>query len=94
MVKIDYINLVCMTLQTASTLPDSSLHDSSNSQKGVAMLFNSFECVSFSCHFQDFFDLLVISLCAGGMFTFPLISSILGVHCKLSQPQLTTIVLA
>ncbi len=48
----------------------------------------------FSVIVENFFDLLVLSLCAGGMFTFPLISSILGLHCKLSQPQLTTIVLA
>ncbi|KAF9532286.1 major facilitator superfamily domain-containing protein [Crepidotus variabilis] len=34
------------------------------------------------------------ALCAGAMFTFPLISPILGRHCKLTQPQLTTVVLA
>ncbi|CAA7271802.1 unnamed protein product [Cyclocybe aegerita] len=34
------------------------------------------------------------ALCAGGMFTFPLISPVLAAHCKLSQPQLTTIILA
>jgi len=40
------------------------------------------------------FSIGLNALCAGGMFTFPLVSSIVGAHCKLSQPQLTTIVLA
>ncbi|KDQ60735.1 hypothetical protein JAAARDRAFT_31710 [Jaapia argillacea MUCL 33604] len=34
------------------------------------------------------------ALCAGGIFTFPLISPALASHLKLTQPQLTTIVLA
>ncbi|KZT26282.1 MFS general substrate transporter [Neolentinus lepideus HHB14362 ss-1] len=34
------------------------------------------------------------ALCAGGIFTFPLISPALATHLKLTQPQLTTIVLA
>ncbi|TDL27362.1 MFS general substrate transporter [Rickenella mellea] len=34
------------------------------------------------------------ALCAGGIFTFPLISPALSTHLKLTQPQLTTIALA
>ncbi|KAL5490294.1 hypothetical protein ACEPAI_5127 [Sanghuangporus weigelae] len=34
------------------------------------------------------------ALCAGGIFTFPLLSPSLAEHLKLTQPQLTTIVLA
>lgn len=34
------------------------------------------------------------ALCAGGIFTFPLMSPVLADHSKLSQPQLTTIALA
>ncbi|TFK54969.1 MFS general substrate transporter [Heliocybe sulcata] len=34
------------------------------------------------------------ALCAGGIFTFPLMSPALATHLKLTQPQLTTIVLA
>ncbi|KAI5122073.1 hypothetical protein M0805_006056 [Coniferiporia weirii] len=34
------------------------------------------------------------ALCAGGIFTFPLLSPTLAEHLKLTQPQLTTIVLA
>ncbi|TFK29833.1 hypothetical protein FA15DRAFT_663109 [Coprinopsis marcescibilis] len=34
------------------------------------------------------------AVCAGGIFTFPLMSPILASHLKLTQPQLTTIVLA
>ncbi|KAA1474901.1 MFS general substrate transporter [Dentipellis sp. KUC8613] len=34
------------------------------------------------------------ALCAGGIFTFPLLSPSLALHLKLTQPQLTTIVLA
>jgi len=33
-------------------------------------------------------------LCAGGIFTFPLLSPAMAAHVKLSQPQLTTIALA
>ncbi|KAF9483901.1 MFS general substrate transporter [Pholiota conissans] len=36
----------------------------------------------------------LFSLCAGGMFTFPLMSPTLAAHSKLSQPHLTTIILA
>ncbi|KAF8902028.1 major facilitator superfamily domain-containing protein [Gymnopilus junonius] len=35
-----------------------------------------------------------VRLCAGGMFTFPLMSPSLAVHLKLTQTQLTTIILA
>ncbi|TFY79997.1 hypothetical protein EWM64_g4020 [Hericium alpestre] len=34
------------------------------------------------------------AICAGGIFTFPLLSPALATHLKLTQPQLTTIVLA
>ncbi|KAI0314268.1 MFS general substrate transporter [Amylostereum chailletii] len=34
------------------------------------------------------------AICAGGIFTFPLLSPSLALHLKLTQPQLTTIVLA
>lgn len=37
---------------------------------------------------------LMDRLCAGGIFTFPLLSPALAEHLKLTQPQLTTIVLA
>ncbi|KAF8478643.1 major facilitator superfamily domain-containing protein [Russula ochroleuca] len=33
------------------------------------------------------------ALLAGGIFTFPLLSPVLALHCKLTQPQLTTIAL-
>ncbi|KAF8969984.1 major facilitator superfamily domain-containing protein [Flammula alnicola] len=40
------------------------------------------------------FSIALNSFCAGGMFTFPLISPALATHYKLSQPHLTTIILA
>ncbi|KAF8201667.1 hypothetical protein BJ912DRAFT_512334 [Pholiota molesta] len=40
------------------------------------------------------FALSLTALCAGGMFTFPLMSPALAAHNKLSQPQLTSIILA
>ncbi|KAJ7940748.1 MFS general substrate transporter [Mycena leptocephala] len=40
------------------------------------------------------FSIAANALCAGGVFTFPLLSPVLAQHVKLTQPQLTTIVLA
>ncbi|KAJ7740720.1 MFS general substrate transporter [Mycena maculata] len=40
------------------------------------------------------FSIAANALCAGGVFTFPLLSPVLAQHAKLSQPQLTSIVLA
>ena len=59
-------------------------------------------CISIAANAYDFLNpanslsLLTsgIRLCAGGIFTFPLLSPALAEHLKLTQPQLTTIVLA
>ncbi|KAJ7489823.1 MFS general substrate transporter [Mycena galericulata] len=40
------------------------------------------------------FSIAANALCAGGVFTFPLLSPVLAQHVKLTQPQLTSIVLA
>ncbi|KAJ7156094.1 MFS general substrate transporter [Mycena crocata] len=40
------------------------------------------------------FSIAANVLCAGGVFTFPLLSPVLAQHVKLTQPQLTSIVLA
>ncbi|KAJ6547450.1 major facilitator superfamily domain-containing protein [Mycena capillaripes] len=40
------------------------------------------------------FSIILNALCAGGVFTFPLLSPVLAQHVKLTQPQLTSIVLA
>jgi hypothetical protein len=60
-----------------------------------------FTCLSIAANayvFQLIFSILLIlvtacSLLAGGIFTFPLLSPVLALHLKLTQPQLTTIAL-
>lgn len=49
-----------------------------------SILLNSLRCCS----------IILNAICAGGIFTFPIISPVLSAHLKLTQPQLTTIALA
>jgi hypothetical protein len=67
----------------------------------MSLLRSSLTCLSiaanayvFRFHLKHLIGLLTTrSLLAGGIFTFPLLSPVLAHHCKLTQPQLTTIAL-
>ncbi len=61
---------------------------------GSYMSIDRCQCVSRTVDIDEHALIDVNSICAGGIFTFPLMSPVLAEHLKLTQPQLTTIVLA